>query len=275
MRVPREIDELMWVVAETGDPETCEQFLERYPEFAAELDQRVKMVSNLRGSRPKKSPSLFVPRENVRHFGPSRLAVAGVAMLVLASVTFATFATVQFVNSKRSQPPLIEKQPEIIFNPPNFPVPEATTGTLPDGTGLNEPLATNQPPITEQTTFDPYLGLITIESEDIQLSEAIKKIASSAGLDATIAPGFVDKRIKISFINQPAIDVLTKLGSYFSFTPVKEGTVDLLIIPGKQNAANVGTQAPGTVGTAVGASDTNSGDKTPIKNNTTGGSGTP
>jgi len=271
MRVPREIDELMWVVAETGDPETNEQFLERYPEFAGELDQRVKMVSNLRGSRPRKSPSQFVPRENVRHFGPSRLAVAGVAVLVLGSVTFATFATVQFVNSKRSQPPLVETPQEIIFNPPSFPVPGKTLDPEVDDTAVM-PLASGTPPVQDNVPFDPYKGLITIESEDIQLSAAIKQIASSAGLDATIAPGFEDKRIKISFINQPAIEVLNKLGSYFGFTPVKEGVVDLLIIPAKQNGVNAVVEAPGTVGTAVGPGTTGTGPKEEKKSETSGGS---
>jgi hypothetical protein len=272
VKVPREIDELMWVVAETGDPETNAQFLERYPEFASELDQRVKMVSNLRGSRPQKSPAQFIPRETVRSFGPSRLAVAGVAALVLGSVTFATFATVQFVNSKRSQHPLVDAPQEIIFNPPSFTVPDGSSGTPIEGVTANEPLASGTAPIQEQPPFDPYKGLITIESEDIQLSAAIQQIASSAGLEATIAPGFEDKRIKISFVNQPAIEVLNKLGTFFGFTPVKEGVVDVLIIPAKQSGVNAIVEAPGTVGTATGPGTTGTGPKEAKKSESSGGS---
>lgn len=251
MKVPREIDELMWVVAEQDDATTSEQFLERYPEFSDELDQRVKLVSTLRGSRPRRSPSQFVPRESVRRLGPSRLAVAGVVMLVLVSVTFATYATVQFVNSKRAPQAVVEKvQPEIIFNPPSFPAPTSTGGDYPDGSVPLEPNASDTAAIQQPSEpFDPYIGRVTIESEDMSLADAIKQIAMQAGLEANIAPGFEDKRIRIRFVNQPAIDVLTTIGQHFGFTPVKEGTIDVLIIPVKQtDASAVKAQGPGTVG---------------------------
>ena len=251
MKVPREIDELMWVVAEQDDVSTCEQFLERYPEFSEELDQRVKLVSTLRGSRPRRSPSQFVPRESVRRLGPSRLAVAGVAVLVLFSVTFAAYATVQFVNKQRVAQDVPEKiQPEIIFNPPTMPIPTSTGGTYPDGILPLEPNASETQPIQQPTEpWDPYKGKVTIESENMSLADAITQIASQVGLDATIAPGFEDKRIKISFVNQPAIDVLTKLGEHFGFSPVKSGTVDILIIPAKQTeATDAKPVGPGTVG---------------------------
>ncbi len=262
MKVPRELDELMWAVAEQRNPETNEQFLERYPEFAGELDQRVKMVSDLRGSRPKCAPSQFVPRETVRQFGPSRLAIAGVAVLVLASVTFATFATVQFVNAKRSPRVLAEKLPEVIFTPPTFPVPGPTEGTGLEGMTPKEPLGTSPQPEQPIVQFDPYMGLVTIESEDIQLSAAIEQIATRAGLRAQIAPGFEEKRIKISFVNRPAIDVLKILGDHFGFVAVKDGTVDLLIIPQKKDAMQEAPVGPGSVGTATGAGE---GDNGPVK----------
>lgn len=249
MRVPREIDELMWAVAEQRNPETNEQFLERYPEFSAELERRVQMVSTLRGSRPRKEPELFVPRESVRSFGPSRLAVAGVAALVLASVTFATFATLKYVNSKRSTGPIVESQPEIIFNPPDFPAPFSTTS----GTGFepreeNVPQVTGEQPIRETEKFDPYKGLVTIESEEITLSAAIQEIAGKAGLRAIIAPGFEEKRIKIRFINQPAIDVIERLGASFGFTTFKQNKVELLIIPASGTGTSPGPMTPGSFG---------------------------
>jgi hypothetical protein len=273
MKVPREIDELMWVVAEQDDPTTSEQFLERYPEFSDELDQRVKLVSTLRGSRPRRSPSQFVPRENVRRLGPSRLAVAGVAMLVLVSVTFATYATVQFVNSKRPAQEVVDKvQPEIIFTPPSFPVPTSTGGNYPDGIEPLGPNATDTPPVQQPSEpWDPYKGKVTIQSDSMSLADAIEQIAMSAGLDVTIAPGFEDKRIKISFVNQPAIDILTQMGQHFGFSPVKEGTVDILIIPVKQaDADSAKPIGPGSVGsvsvtpsksgtTAVGSTQTGGG----------------
>jgi hypothetical protein len=199
--------------------------------------------------------------------------VAGVAALVLVSVTFAAYATVQFVNKQRAVQDVPEKiQPEIIFNPSTLPVPTSTGGTYPEGIQPLEPNASETPPINQQTEpWDPYKGRVTIESENMSLADAITQIAQQVGLDATIAPGFEDKRIKISFVNQPAIDVLTKLGQHFGFTPVKEGTVDILIIPVKQADAE-GTKpvGPGTVG-SVSVTPAGSGKATVGSSETGGG----
>jgi hypothetical protein len=250
MRVPREIDELMWAVAEQRNPETNEQFLERYPEFADELDQRVQMVHSLRGSRPSPSVERFVPREHVRNFGPSRLAVAGVAMLVLGSVTFAAYATMQYVNSKRSTPSVVEHTPEIIFNPPTIQTPGSTTTG--GGALTTETEQTAQqgsvPPIREQETFNAFMGKVTIDSENISMEEAIQQIADSAGLRVVIAPGFEDKRIRIRFVNQPAIEILKRMGTAFGFTPLEQGKVEVLIIPTAAGKPAEGQAVPGSVG---------------------------
>jgi hypothetical protein len=247
MRVPREIDELMWAVAEQRNAETNEQFLERYPEFSAELDRRVQMVSTLRGSRPRREVERFVPSSSVRSFGPSRLAVAGVALLVLASVTFATYATMQFVNAKRPRPVLTpEPQPEIVFNAPDFPVPSSTGGS-----GLEDPVflpnQTDVPPVLEDD-FDAFMGLVTIDHEEVPLSDAIEEIANKAGLRVQMAPGFVEKRISIRFVQQPAIEIIERMGATFGFSVFKQGKVELLIIPVAGGSPTDGPFPTGSVG---------------------------
>ncbi|MCH8979010.1 MAG: hypothetical protein IH945_07175, partial [Armatimonadetes bacterium] len=92
MKLPREIDELMWDVAERDDNDTLDQFVERYPEFRSELAKRLQMVRGLRSSRPTRPMPKFVPNQTVRNLGPSRLVVTGVAGLVIVSVVFATYA---------------------------------------------------------------------------------------------------------------------------------------------------------------------------------------
>ena len=70
MKLPREIDELMWDVAERDDNETLDQFVERYPEFRSELAKRLQMVRGLRGSRPTRPMPAFVPKQTVRNRAP-------------------------------------------------------------------------------------------------------------------------------------------------------------------------------------------------------------
>ena len=264
MKVPRELDELMWEISERGDEPTLEQFRSRYPEFDCELDKRLELVKSLRGSRPRGDVPAFVPRERLRDLGPSRLAVAGVALLVLGSVTFATYATMQFVNSKRAaKAPVDNPQPQIVFNPPQFTEPDFNSKTQQDPNAVAGNGETYVPPVDGVQPFDAFMGKVTIESDNISLEEAINKIGLQAGLDVTIAPGFQDKRIRISFVQQPAIGILYRLGQAFGFTPFKQGTVALLIVPATDankpnDAGAVGTTVPNVNG-AASSDNTNKG----------------
>jgi len=229
MRAPREIEELMWEVAEGGDQRTIDQFYSRYPEFADELEKRMQMVKTLRGSRPRKDVPSFVPRQSVRTLGPSRLAVAAVSLLVLASVTYATFAAMQFVNSQKTV--RVEQPPEIVFNPPKFVQEDPRVDT---SSVVEEYSAFQGPAVDERPEVpDIFMGKVTLQAEDISLSEAIVSIATQAGIEASIAPGFVDKRIRISCVEQPALSVLQELGQRFGFTAFKQGTIQLLIVPAR------------------------------------------
>ena len=228
MRLPREIDELMWAVAEDGRESTFDQFHSRYPEYSAELEKRRQMVGNLKGSRPHAEEARFVPRQQVRSFGPSRLAVAGIAVLVLASVTLATYATMQIVNGKREAPAPVDSA-DIIFNPPDFgnePMP-----IQPDQ--AEKPLLESDvQPLRETPEMeDVFMGLVTVESADTSLEQAIRDMATQAGLDVTIAPGFPEKRIRISYIKKPFFTALQELGGHFGFTAFKQGSTQLLIVP--------------------------------------------
>ena len=102
MKIPREMDELMWSVAEADDPQATAEFGERYPDLRVEMTKRVKMVRGLKGSRPRSRAERFVPVQTVRRFGPTKLAVAGVTALVLVSVGFASYAVFQITRKQDS-----------------------------------------------------------------------------------------------------------------------------------------------------------------------------
>lgn len=249
MRAPREIEVLMWDVAESGNEQAIEQFNARYPEFASELEKRRQMVGTLRGSRPRREPERFIPRQQVRNFGPSRLAVAGIAAMVLFSVTLATYATMQIVNSKKTEAPPVDNPADIVFNPPDFQPPSREEimpkDTVPLSPGDTQPLQ-EDPPVSQ----DVFMGLITLQSDDISLEEAIKDMGQQAGIEVTVAPGFQDKRIRLSFVDQPLFAVLTELGEFFGFTPIKDGAAQVLVIPA------VSKDAKNTVGVPGGAQPT-------------------
>lgn len=251
MKAPREIEALMWDVAESGNETAIAQFNARYPEFADELEKRRQMVGNLRGSRPRREVERFVPRQQVRNFGPSRAMVAGVAAVVLFSVTLATYATMQIVNSKRSSAPPVDRPTEIIFNPPTIEAPLSAQGADKDTQPLS---ADDVQPLTDPSApaQDVFMGLVTLESEDISLEAAIKAMGDQVGIEVVVAPGFEDKRIRLSFVRQPLIGVLHELGDFFGFSALKDGPAKVLVIPAvpKGGANSVGV--PGGASTKPG-----------------------
>ena len=238
MKIPREIDELMWDVAELDDLETIDQFGSRYPEFRNELVKRIQMVRSLRSSRPNSSTPTFVPRQEVRNLGPSKLAVASVAVLVVFSVAFAGYATVRFAKSNE-RPTATAPSNAVAINPSRTVTDgsvregnvdptqvDATSGTsLPDGSVL---------PLRE---FDAFNFKLTVESSNTTLIDVINQITRESGIETVIAPGFEDERIRLSFIEQPAIGILEELGLMFGFTPIRQGSTSLLIVPAVDTSA--------------------------------------
>lgn len=234
-KVPREIDELMWEVAEMDDLDTIDQFGARYPEFRNELVKRLHMVRSLRGSRPTNTAPVFIPRQNVRNFGPSRLAMATVAVIVLASVTFATYATMQYVRSHEQ--PAESIGTNVVFNPPNSnPGPPPPGGTPPrvEQTPFELPPGSEQP----LREFDTFLFPVTIESVDTSLVAVINEIARLTGAEIVIAPGFEDKSISLTYVDQPAIGVLQHLGVMFGFTASRQGASSMIIFPATDESAS-------------------------------------
>ena len=240
MNVPREIDELMWEIAERKDEAIEAQFVARYPSFSSELVKRKKMVADLKGSRPLKEPALFVPSQDVRNFGPSRPAVVAASLVLLASFAFATYATMNFFNSRRIDQPVVPPT-RIAYESPGpvqEPTPEPPIEQAPT------PGAFQSKP-QEPLQVEPYLASITVSSERTALSAVIDDIATQAGLAVTIAPGFEDHTIFILYENQPAIGVLNDLGRRYGFTVFTQGKDELLIIPARGSGSINETGASG------------------------------
>lgn len=242
MKLPREIDELMWDVAERDDNDTLDQFVERYPEFRSELAKRLQMVRGLRGSRPVRPMPSFQPKQNVRSLGPSRLAVTAVVGFVMVSVVFATYATMQYLDAKNTTPEAVKPEPAKVTNP----------GVSSDGGGGGR----TAQPFPKLDTSTEYAGQyfaaagtifdspVTIESEDIGLEDAIREIVDKAGLEVMIGPGLPDKRIRLKYVEQPAISILHDLGRAFGFTPFRQGDSKVLVVPARDDASAPGLAIP-------------------------------
>ena len=226
MKIPREMDELMWSVAEADDPQATAEFGERYPDLRVEMTKRLKMVRGLKGSRPRSRAERFVPVQTVRRFGPTKLAVAGVTALVLVSVGFASYAVFQITRKQDSNTAPIGPAASIDL-PSGFVAPDDAVEPLemnPDRTSGGD--ANAAVPIT-----DLFQNLVTISEPRILLTDAIRAVAVQAGVTITIAPGFQDLYIRIEYIDAPAKQVLADMGRVFGFTAMQQNARSALIIP--------------------------------------------
>lgn len=243
MNVPREIDELMWEIAESHDETIEKQFVARYPMYVAELDMRRKLIGDLKGSRPTREPAIFVPSAEVRNFGASRLTVAFMAAILVASFGFASYATVRFLTSRNPEAPIVPPTKTYEAPPAQFsqtPI-EAEPQFLPKSN--SEEVVGGEPLSAQQT--DPYLRKVTLRSEKTTLVDVINEIGAQAGLTITVAPGFVDRTIFIIYEDQPAIGVLNDLGRKYGFTPFEQGNQEILVIPARGSGSIKETGAAG------------------------------
>ncbi len=247
-KYPEEIDELMWMLAESDDDAAIEEFGSRYPNYRGELAQRMQMVRGLRGSRPKAEPVVhkvkrFTPSTpETKVGGPSRWTMSAAAVFVLASLCFATYAVTNYYNQSN-------RKPEIVVNnlpPDSAPPDQVTESNLPGGqpeTQPNKGLG-NQESITPETYVEPFDRPVTLVAARISLANALNLIAQQIGVTLTSAPGMPDVEIAADYRNMTARSVLEDLGKNFGFTPMIQSPREALLIPSTDPAGGDSPRPP-------------------------------
>jgi hypothetical protein len=242
--IPKELDELMWLVAESSDPAAIEDFQERHPIYQGELLKRIRTVRALKdaGRAPKAQPPVFVsPTKAQPQFKWWVAAVAFGALSVVA------------IGAWRMMPPsyshtLTDVGPgeQVISNARSSgPAPADSTkpSTFPDP----GPLATNQPSPSNQTQRPndeipvyPIDEPKSVSLEMAPLHTAIQAIAASGNYVVTIAPGTPNPEVKVNFENMTPFEMLKRLGDEYAFVPVIDGEYAILIIPKKDDIPQAG-----------------------------------
>lgn len=237
MKIPAELDELMWTLAEVDDPAAIDEFGERHPELRGELVKRLQMVRGLRGARPRHplaSPDVaFRPSANAPRYAPTpRWLAPAAAVFVLGSVVFATVAVTTYINRQNQT---ARTQPSEPANPTdtNSAVTSSSTGN-PDSNSTTagpEQQPPQNPPIEQPKAPGPFDRPITVVASRISLSQALDLIARQAGVTLTSAPGMPDFEIAADYRNVSTIVILQDLGRNFGFTPMIQSEREALLIP--------------------------------------------
>ncbi len=235
MRPPRDLDELMWELAEGQNTLAIDQFCVRYPEYAPELRKRASMVKGLKRAKVVEAPKpaqtpKFVPRAAPPK--PSSWAVGWTAGLVLAAVGAIAFAVAMFAFP--NQNPQVKKvEPtQVVQSFPPEPVPEVTP---PSPTSQNDPKLSTQPrpedlpPVTEPVL--DYLKPTSVSLKGAKLTDAVRMVAAQGNLGVVVAPGFPEISVDINYEQMSPIEILQAMGRDYAFTAFDQGDGTVIVVP--------------------------------------------
>lgn len=223
-RIPTEIDELMWKLAEDRDDTAIEQFVERYAPYRAELMRRIHTVHNLRGAKRDWRPRSNRFRPTGEHSRPPvwRTALAGAGLVAVAALAFV--ATDRLRASSTVSRPVVTTQPSVETAEP-LPSPRQVQQEPP-----KEPLGpTDVPAVNDQA--DPLQSLVDVEMPQAQVKDVITALARSANVKIDIAPGLQDSIVRASYHRITLMQALRDLGETAGFTAVPQDKGYVLIIP--------------------------------------------
>jgi hypothetical protein len=241
MKLPNEIDDLMWEVAEADTPELMDDFAARYPEHKAELLKRIKMVRQLKGARPKqKARAAFKPKPLPP---PPRVSVSPVWAVLgaLCLLVVGVFAGVGITSL------FLPKPADSALNMPRnldgndggalerstwIPNPPPAAGNSQDGAGQTDP-----PPKKDPEPVAPIDSKITVINDRARLSQLLNEVAVKAGIRIQAAPGMPEMDVAVEYHDLSALAILNDLGRTCGFTPLRQTDSEALLIPtvDKQN----------------------------------------
>lgn len=250
MRIPPEIDQTMWGIAESGSDAAADQFRGRHPEYATELDKRLEMVRGLKksspvGRQPKndrvpafRNPRLARPAPTSPRL-PWAIGGLGLSLAVLAAVLFwpAPTAPVQKVTPTGSVAGTRTAPSE---PPASNPSPPAGTqggsGTIDPGPGTNPNAApTGTSAGSGLAPAPPQLQPQDFRFREAKLSDALRMIAAQGALQIQFLPNFVDSTVEIDLPQRTPIGALQELGKQYGFTPFDQGNGTVIIVPARES----------------------------------------
>lgn len=241
-RIAPEIEELMWTLAESRDPQALDEFGRRYPELIQELGKRLAMTAGLRGARVAGTVS-SIPRFTMRHRPQpiwSRPLALAAAAVVLSGLAIASFTLTRDLS--RPSPVVVVPKVEPVRQDPvvtQVPIPELPLRgrTAPSGT-QNAP-----PPVVAE-----HMVPRTVEIASARFPEALERIGRETGLQISmpdLPPDLADIQIEVRYYNKSGMEMLADLGAKYGFTAFSQGGNKVLIVPAREGQGDTDASTGG------------------------------
>lgn len=231
-RIPADIDQLMWTIAEGGDLTAADDFEKRFPEFRGELASRLVMVRGLRQSKPAETVERTIPRFVPRspEVTAPRRPVWTVALLGgLATVAFASYLVV--INLPKPSAKPNPTPPGQSRDPVVVPIDDRQrTGGEPGEMAPVENGGKSDTP-AKPTLEMPWDKPQSLAIEGAPLQDVLKLIATTCHLQIELAPGMPNPNVDVAYQGRTGMEMLKDLGRQYKFTPLYQGNGQVLIVP--------------------------------------------
>ncbi|MBS1717949.1 MAG: hypothetical protein JSS72_09495 [Armatimonadetes bacterium] len=249
-RIPPEMDALLWAAAESRDPQALDQFLERHPQYKAELTERMETVRRMRSAKPGAS---VIPSFALRPV-PATPAWTYVAPMAVVAAGIAIWIGTNLNQIARQEPTApatttMPAQREMRVVPPQHQEysGEAKSGNdggvdqgYPGARGAGS-IPGPMPPNAEATAAKSRAFDVRID--DLPLATAIKTIAATGKVDVTMDPKMPDVLVSVDYHGMTALQMLQDMGARFGFTAFDEGNHQIIIIPATEARGGSGDTA--------------------------------
>lgn len=228
-----QLDQLMWVIAESQDAKAIDEFGQKHPELRSELTHRLAMVRSLRSAGKHTDQATRIPQfrpvSHVRQ-APPRRTVAVVSALGLAALAMATYTVTSFVVASHQSPvertqPLPPPTPKVVTSDVKAPETVHYTNQLP------QPEVPEPSPEPTVAAAPSYLKPQNLKIERAKLSQVLQMVAAQGGLKLDIGPGLPDPDVRAVYHNISPVAILEDLGRTYGFTAFDQGNGAVIVIP--------------------------------------------
>lgn len=263
-KIPADVDELMWTIAESNNSQSVREFGVRFPELRSELVSRIRIISEFKGAKNSVGKSAPAPfkRRPVRaqknqiswQIIASTALVIGLVLIGLGYVAFGgkkaepiqtgslnpasvTGAAPQSEHRgivyRSSLPGSGQAQGPAAGSTPNSG--GAPINPAPNGNWANSMDPNHVGPVGSNGQVAAQLKPITVVIKNARLSDALTIIAAQAKIQIQVAPGLKDRTVSIDYEQALPQDILNDLGAQYGFTPFYQGNDLYVIIPARQS----------------------------------------
>lgn len=231
-KIPPEIDDLMWVVAERNSDSAASEFIDRYPIYREELLRRRETVKRLKTGGRVSNAGREIPRFTPKtqpQFQTDRRFVLVAACFVLAALAVASYTLTTLFSPTPARKPTRARvfTPAKVLDLPNSEVVMTNSTTIPPPAPAVVP--TQAEPVKAVDRPSPKPRSISVKKAG--LKSVIKLIGADSGLKIIFAPGMPNPPVTVSYHSLTAMEMLQDLGNQYQFTAFDQGDGSVVIYP--------------------------------------------